>query len=130
MVLTRRPGAQPAVAVALAVVAIVAAIVVTWVVARQIVPGLGQRAGAPCPAVFSADRCAAIRSQAANELDVPPDTVSTIDIVSVRDPGATYLTAPGFVARVRVGDRVSDVRMCRGLRVTATPACPVDDQYP
>jgi hypothetical protein len=130
MAAVRHPGAHPAVAVVLAIVAVMGAVVVTWVIAREILPGLGQRPATRCSVVFPPDRCSAIRAEVATELGVPSDAVSTIEIVSVRDAGVTDLSAPGFLARARVGERISDVPMCRGLRVAATPACELDDQYP
>jgi hypothetical protein len=87
------------------------------------------RVAQPCVAVYSADRCQAMLTVAAESLGVADDAVIAIEIAPEPTPRTdgvleTLGDARGIVVLAHVGGQVREARMCAG--VPGGPAC-MDD---
>ena len=97
----------------------------------RMIPGLGGAKGAqatarPCPAIYSADRCAAILSSAAEQLGIADDDVTAVEIGPDPTPRADGILetrggARGFAVLVHAGGKVREIQLCYGL--PSGPAC-------
>ena len=94
--------------------------------ARPAAPGGG---ASPCASVFSADRCDAILTMAAESLGVADDAVTAIEIAPDPTPRTdgileTRSGSAGIGVIARVAGATRDVRLCMG--VAMEPACTLE----
>ncbi|HET7029027.1 MAG TPA: hypothetical protein VFI34_00830 [Candidatus Limnocylindrales bacterium] len=95
------------------------------------IPGLGGGSGAaatarPCAAVYSADRCGAILSSAAEQLGIRDDDVTAVEIAPDPTPRPDGMLetrggSRGFGVLVHAGSTVREIQICYGL--PSGPAC-------